>query len=99
MKDITFYTVMGGSDDFYRATKLAVESIHKKIPSCKIKVFDFDGKFKHEYSETVNCKDQQNLLKKDTDLSIFIGKKVMRMPSKLIGHIEGSFGKSGKGFF
>lgn len=65
MKDITFYTVVGGDDHFYGATKLAVESIYKKIPSAKIKVFDFDGKFNHEYSETVNCKGHQNLSKKD----------------------------------
>lgn len=65
MKDITFYTVMGGSDHFYDATKLAVESIHKVIPSSKIKVFDFGGKFKNKYSETVDCRGQQNILKKD----------------------------------
>ena len=65
MKDITFYTVMGGDDHFYDATKLAVESIHKKIPSSKIKVFDFGGKFENQYSETVDCRNQQNTSKKD----------------------------------
>jgi hypothetical protein len=65
MKDITFYTVMGGDDHFYDATKLAVESIHKKIPSSKIKVFDFGGKFENKYSETVDCRGQQSTSKKD----------------------------------
>jgi hypothetical protein len=65
MKDITFYTVMGGSDHFYDATKLAVESIHKILPSSKIKVFDFGGKFENKCSETIDCRGQQNTSKKD----------------------------------
>jgi len=65
MKDITFYTVMGGPQHFYDATKLAVESIRSKIPFAKIKVFDFDGKFKNQYSETIDCRGQQDTSKKD----------------------------------
>jgi len=65
MKDITFYTVMGGPQHFYDATKLAVESIRSKIPFAKIKVFDFDGKFKNQYSETIDCRGQQDISKKD----------------------------------
>ena len=65
MRDITFYTVMGGQDHFYDATQLAVESIHKKIPFAKIKVFDFGGRFVNEHSETIDCQNQQNPSKKD----------------------------------
>lgn len=65
MKDITFYTVMGGPQHFYDATKLAVESIRAKIPFAKIKVFDFDGKFENQYSETIDCRGQQDISKKD----------------------------------
>jgi hypothetical protein len=65
MKDVTFYTVVGGPDHFYDATKLAVESIRAKIPFARIKVFDFSGKFDSEYSQTIDCRGQQDISKKD----------------------------------
>lgn len=65
MKDITFYTVVGGEDHFYDATRLAVKSIRSKIPFAKIKVFDFSGKFESDFCESINCSGQQDSSKKD----------------------------------
>ena len=65
MKDITFYTVVGGSDHFYDATRLGVESIKRKVPNAKIKIFDFSNKFQHEHAETIDCSNDQDKSKKD----------------------------------
>lgn len=55
-KNVTFFTVIGGAQHYRDATTLAVNSIIKKIPNAKIKVFDFDNKFCHEKAETVDCR-------------------------------------------
>jgi len=65
MKDITFYTVVGGSDYFYDATKLGVESIKKKLPNSKIKIFDFSNKFQHDLAEIIDCRNDQDKSRKD----------------------------------
>ena len=58
MKDIIFYTVIGGGENFRESATLGVDAIIRKNPNAKIKVFDFDNLFKHEHAETVDCTDQ-----------------------------------------
>lgn len=65
MKDIIFYTVIGGGQNFRDSASLGVDAITRKIPDAKIKVFDFDNIFKHENAETVDCRDQIDNSKKN----------------------------------
>lgn len=55
-KDVTFFTVIGGAKHYRDATTLSVNSIIKKIPEAKIRVFDFDNEFTHPNVETVDCR-------------------------------------------
>ena len=65
MKDITYYTIIGGSNQFREAATLGVDSIIRQNPNAKIKVFDFDNLFEHEHAETVDCRGQLDKSKKD----------------------------------
>lgn len=65
MKDITFYTIIGGGKNFRDSASLGVDAIIRKIPNAKIKVFDFDNIFEHEHAETVDCRNQIDNTKKN----------------------------------
>jgi hypothetical protein len=65
MKDITYYTIIGGSKQFREAATLGVDSIIRQNPNAKIKIFDFDNLFEHEHAETVDCRGELDKSKKD----------------------------------